>query len=73
MDNIRDMIKQAFDGDANAFEKNFDGVMAARMTSALETKYDSMFGPNEVEDVAEPEVEVSADPELELETQETED
>ena len=68
MDNIRDMIKQAFDGNANAFEKNFHGVMADRMTSALETKYTSMFGPK---DVAEPEE--IADQEPELETQETED
>lgn len=73
MDNIRDMIKQAFDGDANAFEKNFDGVMAAKMNTAIETKYSTMFPSPEVEAVAEPEVEVSADPEPEVETQETED
>lgn len=65
MDNIRDMIKQAFDGDANAFERNFDGVMATKMNTAIETKYNTMF--------PSPEVEVGVDLEPELETQETED
>lgn len=68
MDNIRDMIKQAFVGDANAFEKNFDGVMTAKMNTAIETKYSAMFGPEQVEEPEEID-----DQEPELETQETED
>jgi len=47
MDNIRDMIATAFSGDASAFEKGFDGIMADKMNSAISAKYDSMFGSSE--------------------------
>jgi len=61
MDDIRNMFKGAYSGNAVEFEKDFDAVMTAKMNGAIEAKYDSMFGK------PEPQVET------ELETTETED
>jgi|TARA_B110000902_G_scaffold261435_1_gene336208 hypothetical protein len=41
---VSDLIKSAMDKDAGSFESSFNGIMADKMTSAIETKYDSMFG-----------------------------
>ncbi|MDB4559034.1 hypothetical protein N9000_00020 [bacterium] len=41
---VSDLIKSAVDKDAGAFESSFNSVMADKMTAAIETKYDSMFG-----------------------------
>ena len=45
---IKDLINQAYTKDAGAFEKTFDAIMAEKMGSAIETKYDDMFGAQEV-------------------------
>jgi len=57
---VSDLIKNAIDKDAGAFESSFNSTMADKMTAAIETKYDSMFGaspeagsPVEVETSAE--------------------
>jgi hypothetical protein len=58
---IKDLINQAYTKDAGAFEKTFDAIMAEKMGSAIETKYDDMFGAQEVaveEEVETEEVEV---------------
>lgn len=65
MDNIRNMFKSAYSGNAVEFEKDFDAVMTAKMNGAIEAKYDSMFG--------KPELEVEPQVETEVETTETED
>ena len=41
---VSDLIKSAMDKDAESFETSFNGIMADKMTSAIETKYDTMFG-----------------------------
>ncbi len=41
---VSDLIKSAVDKDAGSFESSFNSVMADKMTAAIETKYDSMFG-----------------------------
>tara|TARA_R110000764_G_C10760682_1_gene353592 strand:- start:31 stop:207 length:177 start_codon:yes stop_codon:yes gene_type:complete len=41
---VSDLIKSAMDKDASSFESSFNNVMADKMTAAIETKYDSMFG-----------------------------
>lgn len=41
---VSDLIKNAMDKDAGSFETSFNTVMADKMTAAIETKYDSMFG-----------------------------
>jgi len=41
---VSDLIKSAMDKDAESFETSFDGIMADKMTSAIETKFDTMFG-----------------------------
>jgi len=58
---VSDLIKNAIDKDANNFEVSFNSTMADKMTAAIETKYDSMFGAS-----GEP-VEVEASPEQESE------
>ena len=61
---IKDLINQAYTKDAGAFEKTFDAIMAEKMGSAIETKYDDMFGAQEVaveEEVETEEVEVEVE------------
>ena len=41
---VSDLNKSAVDKDAGSFESSFNSVMADKMTAAIETKYDSMFG-----------------------------
>ena len=41
---VSDLIKSAMGKDAESFETSFNGIMADKMTAAIETKYDSMFG-----------------------------
>ena len=41
---VSDLIKSAVDKDAGSFESSFNSVMADKMTAAIETKYDSIFG-----------------------------
>jgi hypothetical protein len=41
---VSDLIKNAVEKDAGNFENTFNSVMADKMTAAIETKYDSMFG-----------------------------
>jgi len=57
---VSDLIKNAVDKDAGSFESTFNSVMADKMTAAIETKYDSMFGASQ--EVSEP-VEVEAESE----------
>ena len=59
---VSDLIKSAIDKDANSFEGSFNNIMADRMTSAIDTKYDSMFGASA--EAGEP-VEVEVAPESE--------
>tara|TARA_Y100000389_G_C17469962_1_gene529488 strand:- start:3889 stop:4092 length:204 start_codon:yes stop_codon:yes gene_type:complete len=66
MDNIKNMFKNAFDSNASEFEKDFSAIMSAKMNSAIEAKYDNMFGSNN----AEPQIDT--EPKTELETTETE-
>jgi len=56
---VSDLIKSAMDKDASSFESSFNNVMADKMTAAIETKYDSMFGAtaNSAEVNVEPETE----------------
>jgi len=49
---VSDLIKNAVDKDAGTFENTFNSVMADKMTAAIETKYDSMFGASQ--EVSEP-------------------
>jgi hypothetical protein len=44
---VSDLIKSAMDKDANSFESSFNSIMADKMTAAIETKYDSMFGASQ--------------------------
>jgi|TARA_R110000796_G_scaffold117269_2_gene230038 hypothetical protein len=44
---VKDLINQAFSKDADAFEQTFESVMVEKMTSAIEAKYDAMFGSDE--------------------------
>jgi hypothetical protein len=61
---VSDLIKSAISKDANNFETSFNSVMADKMTAAIETKYDSMFGASQ--EVGEPvEVETSVETETE--------
>ena len=61
---VSDLIKSAMDKDANSFESSFNSVMADKMTAAIETKYDSMFGASQ--DSGEPiSVETSVETESE--------
>ena len=41
---VSDLIKSAMNKDAESFETSFNSIMADKMTSAIETKYDAMFG-----------------------------
>tara|TARA_B110000967_G_scaffold169831_1_gene179479 strand:- start:80 stop:247 length:168 start_codon:yes stop_codon:yes gene_type:complete len=41
---VSDLIKSAMDKDAGTFESSFNNIMADKMATAIETKYDSMFG-----------------------------
>ena len=41
---VSDLIRSAVDKDAGSFESSFNNIMADKMASAIETKYDSMFG-----------------------------
>tara|TARA_R110002153_G_C13176581_1_gene484681 strand:+ start:450 stop:626 length:177 start_codon:yes stop_codon:yes gene_type:complete len=41
---VSDLIRNATEKDAGTFENTFNSVMADKMTAAIETKYDSMFG-----------------------------
>lgn len=41
---IKDLINQAYNKDAESFEKTFDGIMAGKVEDAIGAKYDSMFG-----------------------------
>jgi hypothetical protein len=59
---VSDLIKNAVDKDAGTFENTFNSVMADKMTAAIETKYDSMFGASA--EAGEP-VEVEVAPESE--------
>jgi hypothetical protein len=52
---IRDLIRTAVEKDAEGFESHFNDIMSDRQISAVETKYNNMFG---VEDDSEPEVEI---------------
>jgi len=64
-DEVRDMIKHAFNSDAAEFETSFDSIMASKMGDAIEDKYSHMFGQTEAQDEIEtPEIEA------ELETEE---
>lgn len=58
---VKDMIKHAFDGNASEFEASFDSIMADKMGVAIEDKYDQMF---------DAEVEETPEVEAELETEE---
>ena len=63
---VSDLIKNAIDKDANNFETSFNSVMADKMTAAIETKYDSMFGaPAEAGEPVEMEAQVEVTPEAE--------
>jgi|TARA_B110000858_G_scaffold189585_1_gene236516 hypothetical protein len=52
---IRDLIRTAVEKDAEGFEAHFNDIMSDRQISAVETKYNNMFG---VEDDSEPEIEI---------------
>jgi len=68
---IKDLINQAYNKDAGAFETTFKSVMDEKMGSAIEAKYDEMFGAQDVEEEVEEEVEVEE--ELDLEESKDED
>lgn len=40
---IKDLLQAAMNKDANAFEAAFSDIMSEKMSSAVETKYNSMF------------------------------
>jgi|DEB0MinimDraft_12_1074336.scaffolds.fasta_scaffold251079_2 hypothetical protein len=58
---VSDLIKNAMQKDASSFETSFNSVMADKMTAAIETKYDSMFGASS--DSVEVETDLEADTE----------
>jgi len=62
---IKDLINQAYNKDAGAFETTFKSVMDEKMGSAIEAKYDEMFGAQDVEEEVEEEVEVEEELDLE--------
>lgn len=64
---IKDLINQAYNKDAGAFETTFKSVMDEKMGSAIEAKYDEMFGAQDVEEEVEVEEEVSEEIEVEEE------
>ena len=67
---VSDLIKSAISKDANNFETSFNSVMADKMTAAIETKYDSMFGaPAEAGEPVEAQAEVEVAQEVETETE----
>ena len=41
---VEDLIKSAIDKNADGFESSFNNVMTAKMSAAIETKYENMFG-----------------------------
>lgn len=43
-DDIKDMIKNAMDKNASAFEDAFGSLMSDKMEVALSKQYDSLFG-----------------------------
>lgn len=61
---IKDLINQAYNKDAGAFETTFKSIMDEKMGSAIEAKYDEMFGAQDVEEEVE---EVEVEEELDLE------
>ena len=63
---IKDLINQAYNKDAGAFETTFKSIMDEKMGSAIEAKYDEMFGAQDVEEEVEVE-EVEVEEELDLE------
>ena len=68
MSDVKDMIRNAFSGNAKEFEDSFNTIMTNKMDDALSAKYDQMFGAQEVgEDELDDEIEVDT-PEEELET-----
>ena len=46
---VKELIQNAVQKDASAFEAQFNSIMADRMTTAIETKYAAMFSPSETE------------------------
>ena len=46
---IKDLINQAYNKDAGAFEATFDSIMSEKMGNAIGAKYDDMFGAQEAE------------------------
>jgi hypothetical protein len=44
---IKDLIDQAYNKDAGAFEQTFDAIMSEKMSNAIGAKYDEMFGAQE--------------------------
>lgn len=59
---VKDLINQAYNKDAEAFEATFDSIMSDRMSSAIGAKYDEMFGAEE-EEVSEEVLDESKDEE----------
>jgi|TARA_R110000796_G_scaffold183966_2_gene300544 hypothetical protein len=55
---VKDLIQKAVSKDAGGFEASFKDIMADKMLSAIETKYTSMFSPEEVS--VEPDAETEA-------------
>ena len=55
---VKDLIQKAASKDAGGFEASFKDIMADKMLSAIETKYTSMFAPEEIS--AEQDVEAEA-------------
>ena len=52
---VKELIQKAQDKDATGFESAFGDIMSDKMMSAIETKYTSMFSPEEVSVEAEAE------------------
>ena len=68
MTSIKDMIADIQSKNAGGVEDKFNSIMADRIQSAIETKYDTMFGSAETE-TTEAEVEDTPDEAVETQTE----
>lgn len=53
MENLNQMVASVASGDFGGFQQAFETEMAARVQSAVEYKYDTMFNPVENQDVSD--------------------
>tara|TARA_B110000967_G_scaffold125832_1_gene128667 strand:+ start:1897 stop:2115 length:219 start_codon:yes stop_codon:yes gene_type:complete len=61
---VENLIKSAIEKNAGEFESTFSNVMAAKMSAAIETKYEDMFDNSVVSDELEMPEEVEHESDL---------